>query len=94
MPITGPAMLHAGERVLTPEENRAYESGLTQAVATGGAGGQTIDVGGITITINAQSVDRESVDPLSDEIVTKLQERLAALGADQNFRTGTRTNEV
>lgn len=95
MPITGPAMLHAGERVLTPEENRAYERGFAQPAATAGsATQQTIDVGGITISITAQSVDQDAVGLLSDEIVAKLQERLSMLGADQNFRTGTRTSEV
>ncbi|MCB0185668.1 MAG: hypothetical protein KDE31_15475, partial [Caldilineaceae bacterium] len=92
MPLTGPAMLHAGERVLTPEEYQAYERGFAQPVVAAGGGGQTIDVGGVTISINAQSVDRNSVDLLSDEIVAKLQERLAVLSGDQQFRSGARNS--
>jgi hypothetical protein len=96
MPFTGPAMLHAGERVLTPEETRAFDRG----VSLGGgafdrAGGQSVDqslhLGDIHITVTAQSVDQGSVAQLGDEIVQRIQQRLAALRTESDFRNGTRT---
>jgi hypothetical protein len=86
MPYTGLAVLHQGERVLTASE--------TQVPAPIAASGQSVDqsvnVGGITITINAERLEADAAEFLSDEIVRRLQDKLGALHSDQQFQSGTR----
>ncbi len=98
MPHTGLALVHAGERVLTSEETAAFDRfGGAGLVAGGGGAGaaggadQSVHIeGGIHVNVQADSVDRDAVGPLSDEIVSRIQERLANLRTTQRFRTGVR----
>jgi hypothetical protein len=61
----------------------------------GGGGGpqsvdQSINLGGVTITINADKLEANASQMLSDQIVQGLRERLGALQSEQGFRTGER----
>jgi hypothetical protein len=102
MPYTGLAFLHEGERVLSVRESLALERGALSPTGpliptslggtAGPLGDQSINIeGGININISAERVDADSAELLSDEIVQRLMERLNALRAEQNFRTGVRT---
>ena len=54
---------------------------------------QSVNVqGGITVNINADRLEANSAQILSDEIVRALQERLGALRSEQDFRTGVRSS--
>jgi hypothetical protein len=46
--------------------------------------------GGITINLNAERMELDAAEVLTDEIVQRLRERLEALGSEQSFRTGSR----
>jgi hypothetical protein len=48
--------------------------------------------GGITVNINAERLEANAAQLLSDEIIRRIQERLGALRAEQDFRTGARTS--
>jgi hypothetical protein len=95
---TGLAVVHAGERVLNPEETQSLTNASNTAASAipggplGGGGGMdnSVHLEGVTIHIQAASVDANSAAQLSDEIIRHLQERLGALRAEQEFRTGTR----
>jgi hypothetical protein len=89
---TGPAYLHEGERVLTRGETQAMDSALGAAPASAGSPSidQSINVGGVTVNVHAEHVDAGAADMLSDAIVAKLQEKLASLHTEQQFRTGYR----
>jgi len=89
---TGPAYLHEGERVLTRGETQAMDSaaGTVPASAASSSVDQSINVGGVTVNVHAEHVDAGAADMLSDAIVAKLQEKLAALHTEQQFRTGYR----
>lgn len=67
---------------------------LPEGIAPAAAGGpvdQSVHVeGGITINIDAERLEADSAQLLSDEIIRRIQERLSALRAEQEFRTGTR----
>jgi hypothetical protein len=82
-PGTGLAALPAGVRPELPPGGAA--------VAPAGAADQSVRIeGGITVNINAERLEADAAQFLSDEIVRKLQERLAALRSEQEFRTGAR----
>jgi hypothetical protein len=51
---------------------------------------QTINAGGITITITADRLEANSAQLLTDDIVAQLQARLGALRATQDFQAGAR----
>jgi hypothetical protein len=57
------------------------------AAAPTGGGGVTVQ-GGITVTINADKLEANAAQMLSDEIVRGLNERLQALQGDANRRMG------
>ena len=57
------------------------------AAAPMGGGGVTVQ-GGITVTINADKLEANAAQMLSDEIVRGLNERLQALQGDANRRVG------
>ena len=64
-------------------------------VLTAGAGPQTVDQsvnvqGGISVAVNADRLEADSAQMLSDEIVAQLQARLGALRSEQDFRVGAR----
>jgi hypothetical protein len=46
--------------------------------------------GGITVNINAERLEVDAAQLLSDEIIAQLQARLGALRSEQDFRTGVR----
>jgi hypothetical protein len=54
---------------------------------TAGGGGVTVQ-GGITVTINADKLEANAAQMLSDEIVRALNEKLQALQGDANRRMG------
>jgi hypothetical protein len=59
------------------------------AAAPGGGGGGGVTIqGGITVTINADKLEANAAQMLSDEIVRGLNERLQALQGDANRRMG------
>jgi hypothetical protein len=63
--------------------------------APGPAAGGPIDAsvnvqGGITVNINAERLEADAAQLLSDEIIAQLQARLGALRSEQDFRTGVR----
>ena len=102
MPHTGLAYLHAGERVLNVEETQAFNRGarsgdslLTASpTPTSGSVDQSLHLGGINITINADRLDGDSANILSDEIVQQLRAKLANLQTEENFRTGVRSSAL
>ena len=51
---------------------------------------QSVTLENVTITINAERLEADSAQLLSDEIVHRLRERLDMLRTEQAFRTGTR----
>ncbi len=54
---------------------------------------QSVNVqGGITVNINADRLEANSAQILSDEIVRALQERLGSLRSEQDFRVGVRSS--
>jgi hypothetical protein len=64
---------------------------LAFAPAAGGvAVDQTVNAGGINVSINADRLEAGSAQLLTDEIVAQLQERLASLRSTQDFRAGAR----
>jgi hypothetical protein len=64
---------------------------LPGAGAGAAAGGPvTVNLGGVTVNVNAERLEANAAQMLSDEIVRALADRLGALLAEQNFRTGTR----
>jgi hypothetical protein len=59
------------------------------------AGAQAVDQsvnvqGGINVAVNADRLEADSAQILSDEIVAQLQARLGALRSEQDFRVGGR----
>ncbi|GAA2511403.1 hypothetical protein [Winogradskya humida] len=65
------------------------------ALAAAAAGGpatvdQSVNAGGINVSITADRLEANSAQLLTDEIVAQLQERLAALRSTQDFRAGGR----
>jgi hypothetical protein len=58
------------------------------AMAPGGGGGGVTVQGGITVTINADKLEANAAQMLSDEIVRALNEKLQALQGDANRRMG------
>jgi hypothetical protein len=92
---TGLAVVHAGEQVLPADQTQALAGMLGPAGGGGGAGGgadYSVHLEGVSINIQAGNVDAGSAQQLSDEIVRHLQEKLGALRAEQEFRTGTRAS--
>jgi hypothetical protein len=51
---------------------------------------QAINLGGITVSINAERLEANAAHLLSDQIVQQLQQKLVALLAEQGFRAGAR----
>ncbi|HEY9830327.1 MAG TPA: hypothetical protein V6D26_07100, partial [Stenomitos sp.] len=94
MPETGLALLHAGERVLTVEENQALQGAGRggMPLATPGAGGtdQSVNIGTITVTINAEKLEADAAQFLSDEIISQIQAKIGRLSSEQDFRMGAR----
>jgi hypothetical protein len=99
---TGPYLLHEGERVLTRGDTQMLDGRMaapeptTPALGLPGGGGpasvdNSINVGGVSVTIHTERVDSHTADLLSDELVRKLQDKLAALRTEQHFRQGVRT---
>jgi hypothetical protein len=73
----------------------ALPSALPAAVPmpSGGSGAvdQSVRVeGGITVNINAERLEADAAEFLSDEIIRRIQERLSELRSEQQFRTGMR----
>jgi hypothetical protein len=65
--------------------------GVPGAAGAPGGGGMSVQVqGGITVNINAERMELDAAEVLSDEIVQQLRARLEALGSEASFRTGTR----
>jgi hypothetical protein len=59
--------------------------------AAAGAPDQSVRVdGGITVNINAERLEADAAEILSDEIIRAIQERLDLLRAEASFRTGVR----
>ena len=94
MPEDGLAMLHAGERVLTVEENQmlagAGRGGLPMIEAGAGGADQSVNIGAVTVTINAERLEADSAQFLSDEIIRQIQEKIGRLASEQGFRMGDR----
>jgi len=94
MPEDGLAMLHAGERVLTVEENQmlagAGRGGLPMIEAGAGGANQSVNIGAVTVTINAERLEADSAQFLSDEIIRQIQEKIGRLASEQGFRMGDR----
>lgn len=61
---------------------------------TGGPGGgpvdQSVHVGAINISINADKLEADAGKLLSDQIIAQIQARLGALRSEQDFRVGAR----
>jgi hypothetical protein len=56
---------------------------------------QSVNVeGGISVSVNADRLEADSAQILSDEIVAQLQARLGALRSEQDFRVGARPAAV
>jgi hypothetical protein len=69
--------------------------GASGALAAAPVGGpttvdQTVNAGGINITITADRLEADSAKLLTDDIVAQLQARLGALRATQDFQAGAR----
>ena len=61
------------------------------SAAAAGAPDQSVRVeGGITVNINAERLEADASEILSDQIIRAIQERLDALRAESSFRTGVR----
>ncbi|TGB03146.1 hypothetical protein E4099_19930 [Streptomyces palmae] len=60
------------------------------AAAPGGPDQSVHVEGGITVNINAERLEADAARLLSDEIIQRIQERLATLRSEQDFRAGTR----
>jgi hypothetical protein len=60
------------------------------AAAAAGPTNVTVNLGGVTVNVNADKLEANAAQMLSDEIVNALASRLGSLLAEQNFRTGTR----
>lgn len=60
------------------------------AAAAGGPTNVTVNLGGVTVNVNADKLEANAAQMLSDEIVNALASRLGSLLAEQNFRTGER----
>lgn len=60
------------------------------APAAAGPASVTVNLGGVTVNVNADKLEANAAQMLSDEIVSALASRLGSLLAEQNFRTGTR----
>ncbi len=82
---TGNYLLHEGEFVLNAAQVDALESGRVPA-----GGSTSVSVGAVNVSLNAQSVDQESIGPLSEQIVAQIQAQLRELAVDQRFRSGER----
>jgi hypothetical protein len=59
------------------------------------AGGAQVDqsvnvAGGISVSVNAERLEADSAQLLTDDIIQQLQARLGSLRAEQDFRTGAR----
>ena len=66
-------------------------AGAAAGVAGAAGGGMEVRVeGGITINLNAERLELDAAEVLTDEIVQRLRERLEALGSEAAFRTGAR----
>lgn len=74
----------AGERPAVPE------GALAPQAAAAGGGPVTVHLGGVTVNIDAERLEANASQILSDDIVRALSERLGSLLAEQNFRMGTR----
>jgi hypothetical protein len=56
---------------------------------------QSVNVeGGITVNVNAERLEADAAELLSDRIIAQLQARLGALRAEQDFRLGARPEAV
>jgi hypothetical protein len=51
---------------------------------------QTVNAGGITVSISAERLEADSAQLLTDDIVAQLQSRLGALRSTQDFQAGAR----
>jgi hypothetical protein len=61
------------------------------AAAAAGGPDQSVRVdGGITVNINAERLEADAAEILSDEIIRAIQQRLDELRAEAGFRTGVR----
>ncbi|GAB3433616.1 hypothetical protein [Flindersiella endophytica] len=75
-----------------PETGTLGPGGALAAAPIGGpvTVDQTVNAGGINITITADRLEANSAQLLTDDIVAQLQARLGALRATQDFQAGAR----
>jgi hypothetical protein len=67
----------------------------TPTLVAPAAGAQAVDAsvnvaGGISVAINAERLEADAAELLSDQIIAQLQARLGALRSEQDFRLGAR----
>ena len=76
----------------TPALGPLAPGGALAAATIGGATAvdQTVNAGGINVSITADRLEANSAQLLTDDIVAQLQERLASLQSTQDFRAGGR----
>ncbi|KAM3090249.1 hypothetical protein ACKFKG_30120 [Phormidesmis sp. 146-35] len=93
-----PRLPEGGGRPALPEgggllgQRPGLPEGMPLAASTGGGGGdQSITLENVTININAERLEADAAQLLSDEIVNRLRERLDALRTERDFRTGVRS---
>lgn len=90
MPHTGFAYLHEGEQIVPKDEVGQGGPALATPAPSGGGVDQSVSVGAISISINAEKVDTASAESVSEDIVRRIKEKIDALRIEQDFRLGTR----
>jgi hypothetical protein len=68
----------------------AIPQGVAAAAPAGPVDTSVTVNGGITVNINAERLEADAAQLLSDELISAIQARLGALRAEQDFRTGVR----
>jgi hypothetical protein len=86
-PAGTPALPGAGAPATRPE----LPAGAVPAAAAAGPVDSSVTVnGGITVNINAERLEADAAQLLSDQMIRAIQERLGSLRSEQSFRTGVR----
>lgn len=89
LPGGAPAGLPAAPAAL-PRPALPEGAAAAPAAAAGGSIDASVTVGSINVSINAERLEADAADLLSEEIIQQLQARLGALRSEQDFRTGVR----
>jgi hypothetical protein len=88
-PVGAPGAPAGGATMLAAAPPPA--AGLVQPAAGPQAVDASVNVeGGISVAINAEKLEADAAELLSDQIIAQLQARLGALRSEQDFRLGAR----